>query len=166
MWKNSPDSKCTSLSENDRPNYVLLRWILLIINSITLFVIFLASIRLKPLFCCSFLYHLTKLSSCCFLEGSKILCRSLWWIFFLCRLSIKISYEIVSLTVSAYFTRLILNLHFYRRNNFVPVIGAVENLFNVESNVIRFKVKKYLARLTFLLQNCHKFSKRKMWFDL
>lgn len=65
----------------------------------------------------------------------------------------------------AYFTHLILNVHFYRRNNFVPVIGAVENLFNVESNVIRFKVKKYLARVTFLLQNCHKFSKRKIWFD-
>ena len=44
----------------------------------------------------------------------------------------------------AYFTHLILNVHFYLRNNFVPVIGAVENLFNVESNVIRFKVKRYL----------------------
>ena len=89
--------------------------------------------------------------------------------FFLCQLSIKISYEIVSLTVSAYFkliyfvayfTHLILNVHLYRRNNFVPVIGAVEDLFNLESNVIRFKVKKYLARVTFLLQNFHIFQKK------
>lgn len=60
----------------------------------------------------------------------------------------------------AYFTHLILNVHFYRRNNFVPVIGAVEDLFNLESNVIRFKVKKYLARVTFLLQNFHIFQKK------